>query len=118
MGHRRPDGGIVCVRRRLLKCARSCRSQLAAQAQHEGQSLARVSTTSVVAARLRAPVGVVIVLHNSSDGLEDCLLALPAGVEIVVVDNASTDSGPDIVANARPEATLIRLPENVGFGAA
>lgn len=39
-------------------------------------------------------------------------------VEIIVVDNASDDGSADAISAAYPEATLIRLGENVGFAAA
>jgi N-acetylglucosaminyl-diphospho-decaprenol L-rhamnosyltransferase len=59
---------------------------------------------------------VVTVLYNSADVIEGCLRALPADVEIVVVDNCSTDRGATIAARARPDAKIMRSPRNLGFG--
>lgn len=43
---------------------------------------------------------------------------LREGDELIVVDNASGDSTPDIASAAAPEASLIRNSENTGFPAA
>jgi GT2 family glycosyltransferase len=68
-------------------------------------------------------LAVVIVSHNSSAELDDCLGSLicttdPASTSVTVVDNASTD---DTVARLRsrwPEVQLIEAQENVGFARA
>lgn len=60
---------------------------------------------------------VVLVLHNSADGLDACLRSLPANVEVVVVDNASTDGGLAVVVAARPDARIVLTGTNRGFGA-
>jgi N-acetylglucosaminyl-diphospho-decaprenol L-rhamnosyltransferase len=59
---------------------------------------------------------VVIVLYNSADVIERCLEALPADVEVVVVDNCSADGGAGRAARARPDAIIVRSPRNLGFG--
>lgn len=61
---------------------------------------------------------VIIVLYNSSSGLESCLRSIPEGAEVVVVDNASADDGVDIVRRTRPSAMVHELSKNIGFGAA
>jgi GT2 family glycosyltransferase len=63
-----------------------------------------------------AQVAVVVVLHNSGPVIGDCLSSLPAEVEVVVVDNASSDDGATIAARARPDATVFRSQDNLGFG--
>jgi GT2 family glycosyltransferase len=68
-------------------------------------------------------VSVCIANWNCLDHLRDCLesvLDAPQGVriEVVVVDNASTDGAADMVAANFPEVVLIRNPENVGFARA
>jgi GT2 family glycosyltransferase len=61
-------------------------------------------------------VTVVIVTFQSADTLQRCLESIPAGVETVVVDNASSDGSPEIATAAG--ASLIRNGSNVGFAAA
>jgi GT2 family glycosyltransferase len=66
-------------------------------------------------------VAAVLVSWNTRDEL---LLALGSlrredpALEIVVVDNASTDGSPEALRAAHPDVTLIQNPENVGFGPA
>ena len=67
-------------------------------------------------------LSVIVVNWNTKDLLRTCLasvgehLAIPS--EIVVVDNASHDGSPEMVAAEFPEVTLIRNDRNLGFGAA
>jgi GT2 family glycosyltransferase len=65
-------------------------------------------------------ISVILVSWNARDYLRDCLTSLrkTAGqlvIEVIVVDNASTDGSPDMVAEEFPEVTLIRSRENLGF---
>jgi GT2 family glycosyltransferase len=62
----------------------------------------------------------VIVSYNGKEFLHRCLASLiehtrSADFEIVVVDNASTDGTPDMVARDYPHVVLIRRSENAGF---
>lgn len=59
---------------------------------------------------------VITVTHNSGDVIEGMLRSLPADVEAIVVDNASSDGSAEIAHAARPDAVVIRLPNNRGFG--
>ncbi len=68
-------------------------------------------------------VSVVIVTYNSMPPLEDCLRSLKEGIngtnlEVVNVDNSSTDNSPEVVRRYFPDATIIRNDTNVGFGRA
>ena len=72
---------------------------------------------------MTATLDVVIVSYNTRADLDACLGALfaapPAGLNrVVVVDNASLDGSADHVRTRWPQAQVIALDRNVGFGAA
>jgi GT2 family glycosyltransferase len=60
----------------------------------------------------------VVVSYNRRDLLGEALAALAAQTRrpdvVVVVDNASTDGSPDVVAAEHPEVDLVRLTANSG----
>src|ERR1700740_2148646 len=65
-------------------------------------------------------VSVIIVSWNARDYLMQCLASLSTEacsypMEIIVVDNASSDGSADWVASHFPNVHLIRNPENLGF---
>jgi N-acetylglucosaminyl-diphospho-decaprenol L-rhamnosyltransferase len=62
-------------------------------------------------------VSTLVVCWNNRDFLGRCLESVPAGSELIVVDNGSTDASGDLVAERFPNAGLVRLQENVGFAA-
>lgn len=88
--------------------------------------------------RTRTPIGdggdadeavalsVVVASWNVREALRDCLLSVegeiarlaPARVEVVVVDNASSDGSPAMVAAEFPQVRLIRNAGNAGFARA
>ena len=82
------------------------------------------ATATPSVAPFRAPiVSVCIVNWNCKDLLRNCLASLfdtAQGVsfEVIVVDNASTDGAPDMVAAAFPIVRLLRNPANLGFSRA
>jgi len=62
-------------------------------------------------------IGIIIVTYNSAAVIGSCLdAALTSGAEVVVVDNASTDS--TVAESARGGVRLIANPSNRGFAAA
>jgi GT2 family glycosyltransferase len=69
--------------------------------------------------RIRA----VVVNYNGGSLVERCVRSLLASewpadrLEVVVVDNASSDGSPDRLATAFPSVRLIRSPHNLGFAA-
>ena len=70
-----------------------------------------------------AALDVVIVAYRSRELLRECLGSLrahpPAGpMKVVVVDNASGDGTPEMVASEFPEVDLIASARNLGFAAA
>lgn len=67
-------------------------------------------------------LSVIIVSYNTRDVLRECLDALfkkldGLAFEVIVVDNASHDGSPGMVREAFPQAHVIELDDNVGFGA-
>lgn len=63
-------------------------------------------------------LGVVIVSYNTKDHLRACLESLGEADEVIVVDNASHDGSPEMVAADFPHIHLIANAKNRGFGAA
>jgi N-acetylglucosaminyl-diphospho-decaprenol L-rhamnosyltransferase len=61
-------------------------------------------------------VSVIVVVHNSGDVIAGCLQALPPEIEVVVVDNDSSDDGRLTACRIRPDARIIRTDHNHGFG--
>lgn len=69
-----------------------------------------------------AAVSVIIVTYNGLGYLERCLSSVMEQVrpddELIVVDNGSTDGGPEYVEGRVPDVQIIRNVENVGFAPA
>lgn len=70
-----------------------------------------------------ADVSIILVNWNANVYLINCLRALARDetspdLEIIVVDNGSTDGGPEAVEAMFPEITLIRNGKNLGFATA
>ena len=69
-------------------------------------------------------LSIIIVSYNTKQLLDDCLASIkaavppPNGLEVIVVDNASTDGSPEMVQRQYPTVTLIACQENLGFSAA
>ena len=68
-------------------------------------------------------VSVIVVSWNAKDYLEKCLdsLAINGGrypLEIIVVDNDSSDGSPELVEKRYPQVRLIRSGSNLGFAKA
>lgn len=67
-------------------------------------------------------VAAILVVHDGAAWLGSVLATLAAqryrSLDLVVVDNASTDGSGEILARRIPEDRLITLPRNVGFGRA
>jgi GT2 family glycosyltransferase len=68
-------------------------------------------------------ISVIIVSWNACGYLRDCLASVrqtggTAVHEVIVVDNASSDGSPEMVALEFPEVVLIRAEKNLGFARA
>jgi GT2 family glycosyltransferase len=67
-------------------------------------------------------VSVVVVAYESGPTLADCLAALAgqtvADVEVILIDNASSDRAAEAAARAHPEIAFVANAENLGFAAA
>jgi GT2 family glycosyltransferase len=68
-------------------------------------------------------VSIVVVTHNNSGEIGDCLRAVFNAIrahsaEILVVDNASTDGTPDLIAREEWPVDMVTLEKNVGFAKA
>ena len=61
---------------------------------------------------------IIIVTHNHKKYLEKCLDSIPINLEVIIVDNVSTDGTPDIISEKYPEVKLIKSNENLGYGKA
>lgn len=64
---------------------------------------------------------VIIVTYEAKDWLSVCLAPFACdreGLDVMVVDNASTDGTPDLIEALYPFVRLHRRPSNLGFGAA
>ncbi|MCF2146678.1 glycosyltransferase family 2 protein [Desmonostoc muscorum LEGE 12446] len=67
-------------------------------------------------------VSILLVNYNGAEILPDCLNSLKKFIdipsyEIIVVDNASSDSSVELITHKFPEVHLLRQTENRGFGA-
>jgi GT2 family glycosyltransferase len=66
-------------------------------------------------------ISVIIANHNGEEYLDRCLgsLGRPGrGLEVILVDNASSDGSLDLVASRFPEVRILPQGSNLGFAAA
>lgn len=61
-------------------------------------------------------VSVIIVTHNHRIYIEKCLDSIPNGIEVLIVDNVSTDGTPELIEKKYPHITLLKNDENLGYG--
>ena len=59
---------------------------------------------------------IIIVTHNHKEYLEKCLDSIPPNVEVIVVDNISTDGTQQIIVEKYPHVKLIKSQDNLGYG--
>ncbi len=68
-------------------------------------------------------ISIVVVSFNTREVLRECLFSVYREIgslhaQVIVVDNASTDGSPEMIALEFPEVELIRSAVNLGFGPA
>ena len=63
-------------------------------------------------------VTIITVTHNSGLVISELLESLPNDIQLIVVDNASTDNTLEIIATKRSDATVIRNSIGLGYGRA
>jgi N-acetylglucosaminyl-diphospho-decaprenol L-rhamnosyltransferase len=77
---------------------------------------------AIVGSIVRPDISVVVVNYNTKYLLERMLLALRAGsgplIQVVIVDNASSDGSVELLREKYPDVELIESALNVGFGRA
>jgi GT2 family glycosyltransferase len=67
----------------------------------------------------KVKVSIIILSWDTKQLLRNCLKSLRGmAVEVIVVDNGSTDGSPAMVAKEFPQVKLIRNKKNLGFGTA
>ena len=71
----------------------------------------------------RSLISIIIVSWNARDYLRQCLASLFTeecrhALEVIVVDNASSDGSPEMVAKSYPQVRLLRNATNHGFALA
>jgi GT2 family glycosyltransferase len=87
------------------------------------KTLPPTQTASPMQKGRRLGASVVIVVWNAKKYVIECLESLREhclGVydEVIIVDNASTDGTPEVIAQMFPDFRLIRNPKNLGFAKA
>lgn len=67
----------------------------------------------------RRSASIVVVSYNTSAHIGACLTSLMSldwpQIEIIVVDNGSTDGSPELIRSSFPDVDLVELPDNKGF---
>lgn len=66
----------------------------------------------------RPKTAVLVLNWNNAAATLGCLACLGAGVgelQVVAIDNGSSDGSPDVLASAYPDVPIVRLPGNEGF---
>lgn len=65
-------------------------------------------------------IAVVVLAYNSGDAILDCIASVVSQdpSEVVIIDNASTDSAPARLRERFPQLRIVRNERNIGFAAA
>jgi N-acetylglucosaminyl-diphospho-decaprenol L-rhamnosyltransferase len=77
-----------------------------------------VGEAEVILSRVPLDVSLIVISHNTRGYLERCLSELGSGGEVIVVDTGSTDGSQELVRDRFPNARLLVLAGNPGYGGA
>lgn len=81
-------------------------------------------TKKITTANTDASVSIIIITYNGAEYIIDCLRSVKEQfydkkkIEIIAIDNASTDKTPEIIENTFRDIHIIRNRKNIGFGRA
>lgn len=68
---------------------------------------------------MKPTVSIVVVNHNGRKWLEGCFESIRAqeyrNLEVILVDNGSSDGSAEMIRSSYPEVKIIESPENLGF---
>ncbi len=59
---------------------------------------------------------VIIVTYNHKACIKKCLDSISLNLEVIVVDNTSTDGTPELIEKQYPHVKLIKSKKNLGYG--
>ena len=91
-----------------------------ATARDDGEGVSELETPASAVVEDRPVVSVCVLSWNSREVLRQCLQTVygepsPLPLEVVLVDNASSDGSPEMVAEEFPQARLLAQNENLMF---
>jgi len=72
---------------------------------------------------MKIDLSIIVISYNTRQLLDDCLASIyatvqDASVDVIVVDNASTDGSPEMVKSHYPQAQILVNKQNLGFASA
>jgi N-acetylglucosaminyl-diphospho-decaprenol L-rhamnosyltransferase len=102
----------------LPPCRASSRGVKGVQTRMRRPSRGEPGEGEVILSRVPPGVSLIVVSHNTRGYLERCLSELGSGHEVIVVDTGSTDGSQELVRDSFPNARLLAVADNPGYGGA